>query len=268
MPVAAGPAGVPSGPGGIAMGLFQTTRWSLILAGRQDAVALGAAFAHLCEAYRHPVLVYLRRRGYRDDESQDLAQSFFTMLIERRIDVAADPARGRFRQLVLTALKRFLSNAEASRRAERRGGTAVHVPIDGLEMQAAGDGDPERAFERAWAVALLERAMAALEAESHAAGKADLFAGLRPFLVEPPTGDEYARAGAARGMRPNTVAVAVHRLRRRLRELVRVEIGEIVSCDDEVEAELAALREAMGGAIRRRAGGHGRSPARQDRSRV
>lgn len=233
------------------MGGFPTTRWSLILAGRDDPAASRSALEHLCRAYRAPVLAYIRRRSSRPAEAEDLTQAFFTALIERRIEDVADPAKGRFRALLLTALVRWLANAEEQRRALRRGGGQVHADIDEQSgLSDDHDPDPEGAFQRDWALTVLKRAMAALRREAVAAGKADLFDALRDSLVETPDAEDYARIGERFGMRRNTVAVAVHRLRQRLRACVRAELADTVARSEDVDAEMEALRVALGGVLR------------------
>jgi RNA polymerase sigma-70 factor (ECF subfamily) len=241
--------------------MFQTTRWSLFLAGRDDPGASRAAIEHLCLAYRRPVLSYVRRLGHPREEAEDLTQAFFVSLIERRLDGRADPLRGRFRTLLLTALKRYLRNTGAARGAEKRGGGRPLESMDGIDMAGVGADEPDQVFDRQWAVTVLERAMAALEAEARHAGKAVLFEALREFLIESPNADDYARLAAAHGMRANTLAVAVHRLRQKLRDKVRDELAETVSSDAELDAEMDVLRDALGGAGRRTAAGAMSPPA-------
>lgn len=235
------------------MGLFQTTRWSVFLAGRDDPAASRIAIEHLCQAYWRPVLAYVRRMGHPREEAEDLTQAFFTSLIERRLDSRADPLRGRFRTLLLTALKHYLQNVEAARKAERRGGGSRHESLDGIEAAAEDGQAPEQVFIRQWAITVLDRAMAALEHDARQAGKAELFDSLREFLVEAPSADDYAQLAARHGMRPNTLAVAVHRLRQKLRQKVRAELAETVNSDADLDAELEVLRDALGGAGRGRA---------------
>jgi hypothetical protein len=46
-------------------------------------------------------------------------------------------------------------------------------------------------------------------------------------------------------MRPNTVAVVVHRLRARLRELIEGELSETVGNAVDLKTEMTALRQAL-----------------------
>jgi RNA polymerase sigma-70 factor (ECF subfamily) len=243
-----------------AMGRFPTTRWSVFLAGQQDPSAARAALQHLCSAYRAPVLAYVRRRVGAGADADDLTQSFFTALIERRVQDQADPQRGRFRSLLLTALDRYLINAAAFAHAERRGGGMVHQDIDAAGSDVPADGDPEQVFVRQWALTVLSRAISALEQEARTAGKAELFDALRDYLIESPDDDAYARLAARFDMRSNTLAVAVHRLRQRLRACVRSELSDTVSTEQELDEEMNTLRLVLGG-NRNRGARAARTPA-------
>ncbi|GAB3381624.1 RNA polymerase sigma factor [Lysobacter fragariae] len=227
------------------MARFATTRWSLILDARHPEVARHA-LEEICRAYRGPVLTYVRRAGYSADDAEDLTQEFFMRFLEGRWDVGADPTRGHFRGLLLVSLKRFLINADEAAHARKRGGGQLRVDVDDeLERLSGPESDsPESAFERAWVFTVLERSFARLRTEAETAGKGELFEQLSPYVAERPIADDYQRIAAQLGLRTNTVAVAVHRLRARLRELVRAELADTCA-DDGVDEEMAALRETL-----------------------
>lgn len=228
------------------MGRFETTRWSVVLRARGEAGEARAALEQLCRIYRPPVLAFVRFRGYAADAAEDLTQAFFTRFLERAWYSSADPQRGRFRSFLLTALKRFLIDADAEAAALKRGGG---VRFQALDDDAAGavatDDTPEAAFEREWALAVLRVALGRLRREAEQAGKLELFQRLSEFLVERPDEAEYARAAAELNLRRNTLAVAVHRMRQRLRELVSEELLETTSSQAELADELRALRGSL-----------------------
>ncbi len=218
------------------MSEFETTRWSLVYAARSvDPLAAAQALAALCTAYRPAVFAFVYRYcGHRAD-AEDLTQSFFERLLAKRIDLAADPNRGRFRQFLRTAIANFVRNHFDAQQAQRR--TAVEPYPAAADAQT-----PEAAFELAWALTVLERGMAALAAEAEAAGKSALFAEIKPYLLEPADNLDYAKIGERLKLRANTVAVSVHRLKARIRALVRKEVAETISDIAELSLEMRALR--------------------------
>lgn len=232
------------------MARFDSTQWSLVLLARGTTPDARTALDRLCRAYRPPVAAYIRSRGYRADAVEDLVQTFFAHFIEDAYHATADPAPGRFRAFLLTALKRFLINVDIESQTLKRGG---HVRIESLDSDGAEVGNvsdgPEREFERSWAMTVLDASLRRLRDEAKDAGKLPMFDQLREFLVEPPDEADYARAADALNLRRNTLAVAVHRLRHRLRELVREELKQTTSGREELEAELRALRSTLAGAI-------------------
>lgn len=205
------------------------------------------ALEAICRNYRRPVLAFIRHRGHGPVEAEDLTQEFFARLLERRWDTLADPARGRFRAFLLTSLKHFLANARASSVAAKRGSGQAAVALDdAAHALAASDADsPDQVFERAWALTVIERAFERLREEAGRAGKLALLERLEPFLGEGAEPADYRRLGETLGLRPNTVAVAVHRLRARLRELVREELADQSDGPLAVEQELRAMRSAL-----------------------
>src|SRR5580765_1055380 len=203
---------------------FATTRWSLVLRARQEPREARVALDALCAMYRPPVLAYIRARGYQADAAEDLAQTFFLHFVERAYHADADPTRGRFRAFLVTAIKCFLIDSDKYDRRLKRGGGVVPHSLDhepGITPVASDD--PEAAFERTWAITILDAAVSKLRDEAEHSGKGAWFAQLSEFLVEPADKADYARAAAALNMRANTLAVAVHRLRQRLQELVIAE---------------------------------------------
>jgi len=231
-----------------------TTRWSLVLAAGANLSAAGAreALATLCETYWYPLYAFLRSRGYSAEDAQDLTQAFFLRMLEKQTIGQADPARGRFRSFLLTALKNFAANERDREIAKKRGGGApiVSLELEGAEgrfqLEPPSDETPERIFDRRWALTLLDRVMLRLKAEGARDGKKSQFEGLKTYL----TGDQpqltYAQTASEWGMSEGAVKVAVHRLRRHFRDLVRDEIAQTVSSPEEIEDELRHLWSAVG----------------------
>ena len=235
-------------------GCFVTTHWSVVLAaGRSDTTRARAALEQLCRNYWHPLYAYVRRAGYSREEAQDLTQEFFARLLAHNTVARADPSRGRFRSFLLASLKHFLAHEWEKARAQKRGGRAqiISLEFDTAETHCAqpvAPGDtPDRAFDRQWALALLDVVLGRLRREYRDAGREDLFLGLKDTLTGGRAEIPYRDLGASLGMSEAAVKVAAHRLRRRYRELLREEIANTVAGPAEVEEELQHLFASLGG---------------------
>jgi RNA polymerase sigma factor (sigma-70 family) len=225
---------------------FPATRWTLVLAAgdpqRGDA---GSALVSLCEAYWYPLYAFLRRRGYPADRAQDLTQEFFVRILQGRYLDRADPEKGRFRSFVLTSLKFFVADDEDRQRAYKRGGGAVGAlefsSGEGrYQREPAHDETPERIFERRWALAVLDRVVEKLRSQFVQHGRPEHFERLKVFLLGQADAP-YAALAREMNTSEGALKVAIHRLRKRYRELFRQEIADTVADPSDVESELRFL---------------------------
>ena len=237
------------GPAG---GRFATTRWTVVnAAGRQSDPLAEGALAELCQIYWPPLYSYLRRHGHDCDEAQDLTQGFFARLLERQDLQAADPARGRFRGFLLTALKRYVINEHERTASVRRGGRYVPISLDfevaesTYALERRGDDTPERVFDRKWATIALDRALMRLREECQQAGKSTMADALLPYLTDSGELPAYRAVAAKLELSEGAVKVAVHRLRQRFGAILRLEISETVLGSDEVDDEMHELIRAV-----------------------
>jgi RNA polymerase sigma-70 factor (ECF subfamily) len=106
---------------------------------------------------------------------------------------------------------------------------------------------PDHLYDRRWALALLGEAMGRLECEYAAAGKGEELRQIKPHLTAGRGEIPYAEIAATLGMTEGAARVAVHRLRKRFREVFRERVADTVSTPEEVEAELREVIEALGG---------------------
>ena len=232
---------------------FVTTHWSLVLSARDgESPQSAAALEKLCRAYWYPLYAYIRRGGQSRENAEDLTQAFFARLLEKKFLDAADQERGRFRSFLLVALKRFLANEWERAHAQKRGGFQPQLSLD-TEMAerkfqsdlATTELSPDRAFERRWALTLLEQTMSRLRGEFERAGKISEFERLKIFLTADKNEIPYATIAAELGLSEGTLRVAVHRLRRRYRELFREEIGHTLAAGESVDEELQHLLSVL-----------------------
>lgn len=229
---------------------FPTTRWTLVAAaGEPHRKEARSALVSLCENYWYPLYAYLRRSGYRADQAQDLTQEFFIRLLEGHYLDRADREKGRFRSFLLTSLKFFVADAEDRRRAHKRGGGAL-VPLEfssgeeRYQREPTHGETPERIFERRWALSVLDRVVEKLRKEFILHGRPEHFERLKVSLLGQ-SDAPYAALAREMNTSEGALKVAIHRLRKRYRELLRQEIADTVADPAEVESELRFLATVL-----------------------
>lgn len=241
-PPATPPPPAPSGGGG----WFLTTQWTQVTQAAGSTPEARAALSDLCARYWAPVHRFILRERHDPDASRDLTQEFFSRLLAGSGVTGAARQNGRFRTYLLGAVKHFLADERDHSLALKRGNglqpTSLSAPSTdsspGLQIPDPAAAPDDTRFDREWALLLLDRAYATLTAEWSAAGRARDFQILRPWLIGDT--DSLSQSDAARqlGMREGAVKVAIHRLRKRLREIVRHDIAQTVSTPTEVDDEL------------------------------
>ena len=232
---------------------FATTHWSLVGAARPDEVSqtrAREALEELCRAYWYPLYAFVRSRGYSAVDAQDLTQAFFARFIETDGFASADRQRGRFRSYLLGAVKHFLSNEWHKIQTQKRGGDVMFIEFNSIDPEAQYVGtmeqsdNPERLFDREWALQTVAGALKTLRDEMTKAGKREQFDALKGTLTGQ---DELPRdqIAAKLNMSEGAVKVAVHRLRQRYRNLLRSAIAETVSDEADLEDEMRYLIEVL-----------------------
>jgi len=231
---------------------FMPTHWSVVLAAAHaDPARRAQALEQLCRSYWEPLYAYIRGRGDEMHDAQDLTQSFFAFVLAKGVIEAADPERGRFRCYLLACLKHFLANEHAKANAQKRDGGKIMVPLDAeaaekhYQQESTDHLTALQHFDRRWALTVLDRAFAQLSGETLAAGKAQHFEALKPFLSVKSGEGNYEKVADRLKTTTTAVRQEVHRLRRRLRELVRAEIAHTVHDPGEIDAEMRYLIELL-----------------------
>lgn len=225
--------------------VFATTHWSVVLAARDtSSPAADLALAELCRIYWYPLYAFIRRKGHRPHDAQDLTQAFFARLLEKNYVAQADRERGRFRTYLLAALTHFLADEwDKSKRLKRGGGREI-MSFDAASaeeryrLEPVDQLDAAKLYERRWVTTLFDQVLARLEQEFRDTGKGALFSSLKSSLIGEDSALSYVQIGTQLGMSEDAVKQAVHRMRRRYRELFREEIAQTVAGPDEVEDEL------------------------------
>jgi RNA polymerase sigma-70 factor (ECF subfamily) len=227
---------------------FKQTRWSLVRrAAGFDSPESREALEVLCRMYCFPIYAFIRRHGHSRHDAQDFTQEFFARLLASNSFARADPRLGKFRTFLLGALKHFLSDAQRKADSWKRGGGVEIISLDEAQAEEryqaelVDDRTPDKLFADRWAVVLLEAAIARLKEEFRAAGKERQFEVLKPFLSSDGGQEAYEQAATTLNSSAKSVAVAVHRLRRRFRHVLRSQIADTVGTPDEVDEEYRSL---------------------------
>lgn len=234
-------------------GVFHTTRWSLVLSAQGKSP--GDAFDSLeilCGQYWQPLYAYVRHRGHSPQDAQDLTQEFFARLLAKDWLNAAEREKGRFRSFLLMAMKRFLSNEGDRSQAQKRGAGVSPIRMDTefaesrIALESAVSMPADSVYERRWAMTLLENVMSRLEQEHEDAGRLDDYQILKPCLTAGRGEIPYQELAVSLGMEPASARSAVHRLRKRFREIFREEVAGTVADPTEVDDEMRAVIAALG----------------------
>ncbi len=221
---------------------------------RADGPEASAALGELCEAYWTPVFRFLRREGRNEDQARELTQEFFSRLLSRGGIDKVDPTRGRFRSYLLGALKHFLSDVSRSEGRQKRGGGAVVESIDsggdtdtspGMQIPDPAASISDTYFDHQWALAVVDRALDAVQSDFETAGKEAQFEALEPWLIGDTENLSQTAAAAQLDMTAGAVKVAIHRLRKSFRDAVESEIAQTVDSPSEIAEELRYLIEVL-----------------------
>jgi RNA polymerase sigma factor (sigma-70 family) len=238
-----------------ARGGFNTTHWTMVLACGEEADSARAreALAGLFQTYWYPLYAYVRRRGYAEQDAEDLVQAFCLHLQEKHAIAKADRQRGKFRTFLLSSLQNFLGHEYERARAQKRGGGQELIRLDAedadarYKLEPSHSATPETIFEKRWAHALLEQTVSGLRADFTARGKGRLFDGLSSFLTSDLRETSYQSAAEQLSLPLSAIKTTVHRLRLDYRSKLREEISRTVSSPDEIDEELLYLRKVLAG---------------------
>ena len=230
--------------------IFMTTRWTIVQRASSGSVAdAERALEEICQTYWFPLYAYIRRRGQSPEDAEDLTQAFFQQLLEKRWIENADRDKGKLRAFLITALKHFMAKEWRKESAQKRGGGERPLSLDSrmAEGRYASTGTPQlkaaSLFDRQWALTLLDLTMQRLEQDYTDSSKAALFAQLKDGLViQTP---DYSTLAAKLGMSEGAVRVAVHRLRKRFRELYRAEVAQTLPDGADLDEEINHLSASL-----------------------
>lgn len=232
--------------------LFATTRWTIIRDAAHGGDTLAVeALGSLVRTYWQPLYRYARRKGKAPEDAEDLVQGFLAHVIEDRALRKTDPSKGRFRAFLLASFRNWMINDWKRGTREKRGGGAAPLSLDrqsaetGLRLEPADEQSPDKLYDREWALALLGKVLADLEATCRAEGGAAQFEALKACLTADSARIPYADLARQLDTTEGAARVAVHRLRKRYRHLLTREISRTLASPDAVEEEMRSLFAAL-----------------------
>jgi RNA polymerase sigma-70 factor (ECF subfamily) len=205
----------------------------------------------VCRAYWYPLYAYARRSGWSVHDAQDVTQEFFRHLLTKRWLDSADRNRGRLRSFLVTALRNFMAKEWRKASAQRRGGEAKHIAIDTalaegrLSSESTVGSSAELVYDRQWALTLIELTMDRLRGEFLAVEKGEGFEVLKECLVAARGEINYGEVARRLGGTEGAARVAVHRLRKRFREIYREEVWQTLAEGEALDAEVQHLARAL-----------------------
>jgi RNA polymerase sigma factor (sigma-70 family) len=227
---------------------FTTTHWTEVIRASDPASPEGSlALEQLCETYWYPLYAFARRQGNDEATAKDLTQGFFHGLIEKPFLTKAQREKGKFRSFLLARFKHYMSDEWKKGRAIKRGGDLIFLSLNDTTVEdrylrePADIQDPEKLYERHWALALLEEARTRLEQEYTDSEKMVLYKELEPFVLQNSDAPSYATVAPKLHLSEGGARNKVNLMRRRFRELVREEVVRTVGGPAEVDEELRYL---------------------------
>ena len=157
------------------------TEWSLVDLARQqtDHSAARDALAVLLRRYLPALHTHLvSERRIDPERAEDLLQGFVAdKIIEQKLLDHAARERGKFRSFLLVTLDHYVVSAHRSASAaKRRPEAGLAALADNADrLPAAGNDDPARAFDVAWARELIAEAISRMRAECDRSNRPDLW---------------------------------------------------------------------------------------------
>jgi len=231
---------------------LRPTLWTVVLRAKDLAAPdRRDALERLFQTYWKPVY-FLIRRTHDAEAAQDIAQGFFTAFLEKDFLKSVEREKGKFRTFLCVALRHYMADEGDRARAQKRGGGKAPLSLDFARAETeisrvpAAKDDPDKYFQRQWALEVIKRSLQALRAEFQASDRLAEFEAISLYLSaggkEAPS---HADLGRRLGISESDVNNRVHRLRHRYRELILEEVRSYSESEEEAQQELRDLFAAF-----------------------
>jgi RNA polymerase sigma-70 factor (ECF subfamily) len=231
---------------------FRPTLWTMVLRAKDPtAPDRREALERLFQTYWKPIYFHIRRT-HDAEAAQDIAQGFFTTFLEKDYLKTVEREKGKFRTFLCVALRHYMADENDRARARKRGGGKLPLSLDFARAETeisrvpAAKDDPEKLFQRQWALEVIKRSLQALRSEFLASDRLAEFEAISLYLSAggkeaPSHGDLAKRLGISE----SDVNNRVHRLRHRYRELILEEVRSYSDSEEEAQQELRDLFSAF-----------------------
>lgn len=228
---------------------FLTTRWTRVRLAKANSDEGERALSELCEAYYAPVFTYLRSVFRDADAAREMSHAFFAKMLGGGTINLAERERGKFRSYLLGAVKHFVAHQREAARCMKRGGGLQPVSLDDEDTAEVPDlrqVSPDVEFDRQWAMTVIARSMEALRAECVEEGRGSFFEMVSGVLSGQASHGDLTAMAESCGMRFDAFRMAVSRLKKRLRQCVKVEVAGTLEDPAAVQEEMETLFAALG----------------------
>lgn len=230
------------------MSSFQPTRWTLVAKLNSEPQQSNRALNELCAIYWSPLYAFARSSGKSSEDAEDAVQGFLARGVDRDLFSMANKDRGKMRNFLLIAFKRYMKDEWVKQMASKRGaGNIISMDFSSEELhfENSNIADPTQGFDKRWALMIVEQAKQKVEKRYEKEAKSIFYHEIVGALSGELT-KTYAEIAARCDVSESSVKVGVHRLRKRFGEALRNEIRETVSSDEEVDTELRHLLTILG----------------------
>ena len=222
---------------------FQNTRWTLVQQIKDNSTDASHALNELCEMYWRPLYAYARSFGRSMEDSEDVVQGFMAKGIEKALFSAAQKDKGKMRTFLLTAFKRYLRDEHAKEVTIKRGSgkvDTIDIATEEEHWENEKNIDPTISFDKRWALIVVEAANRQLEEKYRSEGNLKLYNALVPSLSGE-LSTSYQEIADDLNVSLSSVKVGVHRMRKRYGEMLRAEITETITENEDPDDELRYL---------------------------
>jgi RNA polymerase sigma factor (sigma-70 family) len=166
------------------------TNWALIFdAAKGGDLPATTALEKLVRRYWPAVYAFIRRTGRDVHESADLTQGFVCdVILSRNLFEHADPSRGRFRSLLLSALQNYLREKHRHETRSKRSSGSRLLQLDEADLAAAEAApalSPEQAFSAQWNATLIRQVLERVQTDCTSTGLEAHWAVFEARVVRP-----------------------------------------------------------------------------------